>query len=122
LVDRVTFTICGHDGQAGVGDAIAGQLQGRELADFFELGQTGVGYGGAAYGKGIRELKIKKDAGSTGYAPTAENIKSGVYPISRFLFLYVRNKPTGALKEYIDWILSNDGQAIVAEVGYFPIR
>jgi len=84
--------------------------------------KAGVGYGGAAYGKGIRELKVKKDAGSPAYAPTAENIQSGLYPISRFLYLYVRNKPTGALKEYIDWILGDEGQKIVNEVGYFPIR
>jgi phosphate transport system substrate-binding protein len=82
----------------------------------------GIGYGGAAYGKGIRELKVKADATSTAYAPTIENIKSGVYPVSRFLFMYVKNRPTGAMKEYIDWILSDEGQKIVSEVGYFPIR
>jgi phosphate transport system substrate-binding protein len=82
----------------------------------------GIGYGGAAYGKGIRELRVKADAKSPAYTPTLENIKSGVYPVSRFLFMYVKNKPTGALKEYIDWILGDDGQKIVSEVGYFPIR
>ena len=82
----------------------------------------GVGYGGAAYGKGIKELKVKADAKSTAYAPTQENIKSGVYPVSRFLFMYVKNRPTGAMKDYIDWILSEEGQKIVSEVGYFPIR
>ncbi len=84
--------------------------------------KAGIGYGGAAYGKGIRELKVKKDASAPGYAPTLENIKSGNYPISRYLYMYVRNRPTGALKEYIDWILSEEGQKIVTEVGYFPIR
>ena len=82
----------------------------------------GVGYGGAAYGKGIRELKIKLDDKSQAFAPTLQNIKSGDYPVSRFLFMYVKNKPTGALKEYIDWILSDAGQQIVTNVGYFPIR
>jgi phosphate transport system substrate-binding protein len=82
----------------------------------------GIGYGGSAYGKGIRELKVKADAATPGYAPTAENIKKGVYPISRFLFLYVRNRPTGTIKDYIDWILGDEGQKVVVEVGYFPIR
>lgn len=82
----------------------------------------GIGYGGAAYGKGIKELKVKADATSTAYAPTLENIKSGMYPVSRFLFMYVKNRPAGAMKEYIDWILSEDGQKIVSDVGYFPIR
>lgn len=84
--------------------------------------KNGIGYGGAAYGKGIRELKVKTDANATAFAPTVEDIKKGDYPITRFLYLYVRNKPTGALKEYIDWILSDDGQSIVSQVGYFPIR
>lgn len=84
--------------------------------------KNGIGYGGAAYGKGIRELKVKKDASSPSFAPTLANIKSGDYPISRFLYMYLRNKPTGALKEYIDWTLGDEGQKIVTEVGYFPIR
>jgi phosphate transport system substrate-binding protein len=84
--------------------------------------KLGIGYGGAAYGKGIRELKVKKDASSPAYAPNLENIKSGKYPISRYLYMYVRNRPTGALKNYIDWTLSEEGQKIVSEVGYFPIR
>lgn len=82
----------------------------------------GIGYGGAAYGKGIREVKVKKDAVSPGYAPTFENIKSGNYPIARYLYMYVKNRPAGAMKEYIDWILGDEGQKIVSEVGYFPIR
>jgi phosphate transport system substrate-binding protein len=84
--------------------------------------KAGIGYGGAAYGKGIRELNVKADAGSQAYAPTLENIKSGVYPVSRFLYMYVKNRPSGATKEFIDWILAEDGQKIVSEVGYFPIR
>jgi phosphate transport system substrate-binding protein len=84
--------------------------------------KNGIGYGGAAYGKGIRFVKVKRDANSEGYEPIKENVMSGNYPISRFLFMYTRSKPTGALKEYIDWILSSEGQEIVSKVGYFPIK
>lgn len=82
----------------------------------------GIGYGGAAYGKGIRELRIKKDDASPAYAPTLETIKNGTYPIARYLYMYLRNRPSGAIKEYVDWILGDDGQKTVNEVGYFPIR
>lgn len=82
----------------------------------------GIGYGGAAYGKGIREVRVKKDASLPSYEPTSENIRSGKYPITRYLFMYVKNKPTGTIKEYIDWILGDEGQSVVTEVGYFPIR
>jgi len=84
--------------------------------------KNGIGYGGAAYGAGIREVKIKKGGGSVAYAPTVENMKTGDYPLSRFLYIYVKNKPTGKIKDYIDWILSDEGQAVVSQVGYFPIR
>jgi len=83
---------------------------------------NGIGYGGAAYGVRIKELKIKKDAKSPAYAPTVENIKKGLYPISRFLYMYLRKKPEGEIKKFIDWILSEEGQKVVKEVGYFPIR
>ena len=84
--------------------------------------KNGIGYGGAAYGKGIKFVKVKKDASSPGYEPTAENVTAGLYPIARYLYMYVRNKPTGATKKFIDWILSDEGQAVVTKVGYFPVR
>ncbi len=76
----------------------------------------GIGYGGAAYGKGIKEVKVN------GFAPTKANIVNGKYPITRFLYMYTRNKPTGAMKKFIDWILSPEGQEVVTTVGYFPVR
>ncbi|HZI15300.1 MAG TPA: substrate-binding domain-containing protein, partial [Myxococcus sp.] len=82
--------------------------------------KNGIGYGGAAYGKGIKELKVKK--GNEEIAPTAENIKSGKYPLSRNLFFYLRNKPSGEVKAFIDFALSPEGQAVVTKVGYFPVK
>jgi phosphate transport system substrate-binding protein len=81
-----------------------------------------IGYGGAAYAKGIKIIKVKKDAGSTAYEPTPETIKQNQYPITRFLFMYTRAKPTGDMKEFIDWTLSEEGQLIVTKVGYFPVE
>ncbi|NTW48552.1 MAG: phosphate ABC transporter substrate-binding protein [Chlorobiales bacterium] len=84
--------------------------------------KNSIGFGGAAYGKGIKFLAVKKDANSPGYEPTEENVKSEKYPISRYLYMYLRNRPTGALKEFIDWTLSAEGQKIVSQVGYFPVK
>ena len=82
----------------------------------------GIGYGGAAYGKGIKFAKIKKDANSPGIAPSAETVKDGSYPLTRYLYMYLKSRPTGDLKKYIDWILSADGQNVVTQVGYFPVK
>jgi phosphate transport system substrate-binding protein len=84
--------------------------------------KLGIGFGGAAYGKGIKFIKVKKDASTPGYEPNAESIKSGNYPICRYLYMYTRNRPTGEMKQFIDWVLTDEGQAIVAKVGYFPVK
>lgn len=84
--------------------------------------KNSIGYGGAAYAKGVKYVKMRKDENSRGYEPNEENVKSGKYPISRFLYIYTRSKPTGEIKNYIDWILSPEGQQLVSKVGYFPVK
>ena len=81
-----------------------------------------VGYGGAAYAEGVKDCKVKKDDKSPGIAPTAETIKNKTYPITRYLFMYLRSKPTGETKAFIDWILSPEGQSEITKVGYFPLK
>jgi phosphate transport system substrate-binding protein len=84
--------------------------------------KNGIGYGGAAYAAGVKHCKVKKDSNSEAYLPTADNVAKNQYPITRYLYMYMRNRPTGEIKKYIDWILSPDGQKIVTEVGYFPVK
>jgi phosphate transport system substrate-binding protein len=83
--------------------------------------KNGIGYGGAAYAKGIKELKVVGKDGQ-GYAPSAENVKSGKYPLARDLFVYTRGKPDGEARAFIDYCLSPAGQELVVKVGYFPIK
>jgi phosphate transport system substrate-binding protein len=82
----------------------------------------GIGYGGAAYLKGVRECAVKRDDASAGVLPSAENVRSGAYPISRGLFLYTRKAPAGAIAAFVEFALSDPGQALVTEVGYYPAR
>jgi phosphate transport system substrate-binding protein len=65
---------------------------------------------------------VKKDDNSPSYIPTAETIKNNEYPVTRYLFMYLRNKPSGETKKYIDWILSSEGQKLVVDMGYFPVK
>ncbi len=81
-----------------------------------------IGYGGAAYAEGVKDCKVKKDAKSKGVLPTEANIKNKTYPISRYLYMYLKSKPTGETKAFIDWILSPEGQKMIATVGYFPVK
>ena len=84
--------------------------------------KNGIGYGGAAYASGIKLCKVKKDDKTPGYVANNETVKNGTYPIARYLYMYLRNKPTGDIKKYVDWILSPDGQKLVSDIGYFPVK
>lgn len=81
-----------------------------------------IGFGGAAYMSNVKALNIAKDANSPNLPPSLENILSGAYPISRFLYFYLNTAPTGDVKTFIDWVIGKNGQDVVNEVGYFPIR
>jgi len=83
---------------------------------------NGIGYGGAAYAKGIKFAAVKKDDKSPAYTPSLETVRSGQYPISRFLYLYTRVKPAKEMKIFLDWATGPKGQEIVTKVGYFPVK
>ncbi|MGC4001064.1 MAG: phosphate ABC transporter substrate-binding protein [Anaeromyxobacter sp.] len=83
--------------------------------------KLGIGYGGAAYAKGVREVKVVAKDGQA-YLPTAENIAANKYPLARPLFMYTRGKPSGEAADFIRYCLSPEGQALVSKVGYFPVK
>jgi phosphate transport system substrate-binding protein len=83
---------------------------------------NGIGYGGAAYAKGVRDCAVKKDAKTAAVLPSAATVKDGSYPITRYLYLYTRTRPAGEVKPFVDWILSPEGQQLATQVGYFPLH
>lgn len=83
---------------------------------------NGIGYGGAAYAKGIKFAAVKKDDKSPAILPSLETVRSGQYPISRYLYLYTRVKPSKEMKSFLDWAVGPEGQGIVTQVGYFPVK
>jgi phosphate transport system substrate-binding protein len=80
-----------------------------------------IGYGGIAYAQGIRPLKIKKTKDSPAIEPKLETAKDGSYPISRFLFIYSAGEPKGIAKDFLTFVVSDAGQKVVSDVGYFPL-
>jgi phosphate transport system substrate-binding protein len=57
-----------------------------------------------------------------GVAPTPENCKSGRYPVVRPLYFLTKEQPTGAVKAFIDFCTSSEGQKIVQDEGYLSIK
>ncbi len=79
-----------------------------------------IGYVGLGYiDETVKALKIKSD--SKEVEPTVANVLNGSYPISRSLYMLINGEPTGLIKEFIDFVLSPEGQAIVEEEGFVPI-
>ena len=83
---------------------------------------NGIGYGGIAYAEGIKPLKIKKDDNAPAVEGTLENAQSGKYGLSRELFFYMFPNKNKAADEFVAWVLSPDGQKIVTDVGYYPLK
>lgn len=83
--------------------------------------KASVGYGGIGYVKGVRALKVKKDAAAAAIEPSLENVVNGSYPISRFLYLYTVGEPDGAAKHFINWSRGEIGQKVCEQVGYYPL-
>lgn len=57
-----------------------------------------------------------------GYAPTDENIRSGGYPFIAEVYAVTNGEPEGVIAEFIDWILSPQGQYLIEQTGYAPIN
>ncbi len=74
-----------------------------------------IGYGGMAFGPAEFHIQVN------GINPSKENARNDLYPLSRYLYLYTIQKPTGSVKEFIDWTISPEGQRIVEEVGFLPL-
>ena len=80
-----------------------------------------IGYGGIAYAVGIKPVAIKSDEASEAVLPTMETVAQGRYPLSRHLFFYTVGEPSGEVRNFIDWVLSPQGQEICEMVGFYPL-
>ncbi|WP_330241860.1 phosphate ABC transporter substrate-binding protein [Streptomyces sp. NBC_00525] len=57
-----------------------------------------------------------------GVAPSLANVASGAYPMTRPLFMITNGKPEGTVKQYIDYILSPNGQKLLTQHGYLTLK
>jgi phosphate transport system substrate-binding protein len=67
-------------------------------------------------------IAVARDAGGAYVIPSITTVNNNSYPVSRDLYMYTNGQPTGAIKDYINWILSPEAQKIVADLGFVPIK
>jgi len=87
--------------------------------DRFGMGYSGIGFKTS----GVKVLGLaEKDAFSNG---SYEDVKSGKYPLARFLYIYINKAPGKPLdplvREYAKLIFSKEGQEVVIKDGYLPL-
>ncbi len=83
--------------------------------------KNGVGYGGIAYAKEVRALGISAGGGAA-VAPSEATVADGTYPLSRKLFFYYPQNASERVTKFVQWSLTPEAQALVTQVGYFPLN
>ena len=105
--------------------SLRGQREGSSIVQGVAAVPGSIAYASIFFAcKRVRAVPI---AGSVGpfYAPTAENVRSHRYPLSRFLYICVNKPPRqrlgGPAAEFLRFLLSREGQQIVTDGGNFPL-
>jgi phosphate transport system substrate-binding protein len=94
----------------------------KEVVELVAVTPTAIGYSGMGYAThGVKMLRVAEKAGTAAVSPTVEAVHSGRYPLARSLHLYTLGEPADAVRRYIDWILSDAGQKVIADSGYVPV-
>jgi phosphate transport system substrate-binding protein len=84
-----------------------------------------IGYSGIGYKtSGVRTVPLAKK-GNKFVDATLDNVATGKYPLSRFLYVYINKHPNKPLSpidaEFLKMVLSQSGQQIVEKDGYVPL-
>jgi len=94
----------------------------KDVVDLVEKTPCAIGYSGLAYATDHVKMACISDGEAACVSPTVATASDRSYPIARPLFMYTNGEPMGAVKAYLDWILSDAGQCILVDKGYAPVR
>lgn len=101
-----------------------------QIVESIKQDRAGIGYVGIGYilneyeelTDGLKALSIRGEGQDRAISPTrTANIRGGDYVVTRPLYQYLDGEPSGKLKDFLEFELSETGQEIVAENGYFPV-
>lgn len=85
--------------------------------------RNAIGYDGLGYiTDEVKVLGIAKEEGTDYIFPTLATVNENLYAISRNLFIYAPGTPPTFVKDYLDWIMSSEGQKIVTDLGFIPVK
>ena len=86
------------------------------------LNPNAIGYDGLGYVPAdLKMIAIATEAGGAYTLPSSQTVNDRSYAVARDLYMYTNGPPSGALKTYMEWILSPEAQQIVDELGFVPV-
>ena len=95
----------------------------KDLVELVEKTPCAIGYRSFAYATtGAKVACISAETGAPCVKPSIEGVLDKSYPMSRPLYMYTNGSPEGEVKKYIDWVLGDEGQCILSERQYAPLR
>jgi len=81
-----------------------------------------IGYDGLGYVTPDQKMiAVAADSAGPYVLPSVKTVNDGSYPIARPLYMYTAGQPSGPVKTYLDWVMS-DGQALVLKLGFVPLK
>lgn len=94
------------------------------IADEVASNKAAIGYVGMGYVKQGKQktVAVAKDSKSPYIQPSVQNVMNRTYPVARPLNMYTPNQPEGAVKSFIDFVLSPAGQQIVQKQDFVPVK
>jgi phosphate transport system substrate-binding protein len=132
--EQAEFSIVGRDSASGTREFFSTEVL--KKADFtpfmVEKNSNGavqqlvsqtpnaIGYVGMGFEDGVKVLNLNVDGKML--KPTTTTVKSKEYPLSRDLYFITNGAPSGSAKDFIDFLLSADGQKIVEEQGFVSLK
>lgn len=95
----------------------------QSIADEIAQNKNAIGYYGMGYVNPTQKIiAVAKDKNSPYAEPTLENVMKGQYYISRPLLIYTNGEPAGLVKDFLDFVSSPEGQEIVKQVDFVPVK
>src|SRR3990172_2881508 len=85
--------------------------------------ENAIGYDGLGYVTDeMKVVAVGANPAGPFFLPSVETVNLGQYPIARDLYIYSAGRPSPQAGDYLAWILSPPGQALVASLGFVPLR
>jgi len=102
---------------------VLGMQASKDLVDLVGKTPCAIGYSSFAYAvPSVKIACITAENGQPCSSPSIEGITDKSYPMTRPLYMYTNGRPEGEIKKYIDWVLGDEGQCILADRQYAPLR